>query len=305
MNVWQLPVHLYDRALSDAVDTMNHHCPSGLSHPSDYRQRPGGNPPDAAYASRQYSPSSPGQPLARIRQPLVAGLDAGVTEVFADSRGSFYGKGFGRVLDRLSAQTTAQGAARNRLYAAEKKLATSCQPGDRQKAGRIRRFNLGRMKLDAQRVRGQAEVKRRISEAMREVLCSRPDVLVMEDLSRMRGRTPSRNLSRVVSRWMRSNPKERSEFLSQAGGSRLETVNPAYTQECPQCGYVHNDNRQGDRFHCRHCHFTAHADTVGAMDAEHRDTDPKLRERIQVFTPKEGVLKILRKIFERKTALFT
>ncbi len=211
VNVWQLPVHLYDRALSDAVDTMNHHCPSGLSHPSDYRQ----------------------------------------------------------------------------------------------KAGRIRRFNLGRMKLDAQRVRGQAEVKRRISEAMRKVLRSRPDVLVMEDLSRMRGRTPSRNLSRVVSRWMRSNPKERAEFLSQAGGSRLETVNPAYTQECPQCGYVHNDNRQGDRFHCRHCHFTAHADTVGAMNAEHRDTDPKLRERIQVFTPKEGVLKILRKIFERKTALFT
>ena len=242
--------------------------------------------------------------LPERREPLVVGLDAGVTEVFADSRGHFYGEGFGRVLDRLSAQTTAQGAERNRLYAAEKTLATSSRPGDRQKAGRIQRFNLGRMKLDARRVKGQAEVKRRISEATRQVLRSRPDVLVMEDLSRMRGRTKSRNLSRVVSRWMRSNLKERAEFLSQAGGSRLETVNPAYTsQKCPQCGYVHQDNRQGDRFHCRHCHFTAHADTVGATNVKHRYTDPELRERIQVFTPKEGVLKILREIFERKQAL--
>lgn len=127
--------------------------------------------------------------LPERREPVVVGLDAGVTEVFADSRGHFYGEGFGLVLDRLSAQTTTQGAERNRLYAAAKTLAASSRPEDRQKAGRIRRYNLGRMKLDARRARGQAEVKRRISEALREVLRSRPDVLVMEDLSRMRGRT--------------------------------------------------------------------------------------------------------------------
>ena len=242
--------------------------------------------------------------LPERREPLVVGLDAGVTEVFADSRGHFYGDGFSRVLDRLSAQTTAQGTERNRLYAAAKKLATSSQTRDRQKAGRIQRFNLGRVKLDARRRRGQAEVKRWISEATRKVLRSQPDRLVMEDLSRMRGRTKSRNLSRVVSRWMRSSLKERTAFLSQAGGSRLETVNAAYTsQECPQCGSVHKDNRQGDRFHCRNCHYTAHADTVGAMNVEHRSTNPELRERIQVFTPKERVLRILREIFEHKKVL--
>jgi putative transposase len=138
------------------------------------------------------------------------------------------------------------------------------------------------------------------------VLRFRPDVVVMEDLNRMRGRTKSRNLSRVVSRWMRSSLKERAEFLSQVGGSRLETVNAAYTsQECPQCGYVHPNNREGDRFHCRNCHFTGHADTVGAVNVERRYTDPELRERIQVFTPKEVVLKSLREIFERKRTLAT
>jgi putative transposase len=240
------------------------------------------------------------------REPVVIGLDAGVTEVFADSRGNFYGEGFGRVLDRLSAQTITQGAERNRLHAAEKELAASSRAGEREKAGRIRRFNLGQVKLDARRVRGQAEVKRRIAEALRKVLRFRPDVVVMEDLNRMRGRTKSRNLSRVVSRWMRSSLKERAEFLSQVGGSRLETVNAAYTsQECPQCGYVHPNNREGDRFHCRNCHFTGHADTVGAVNVERRYTDPELRERIQVFTPKEVVLKSLREIFERKRTLAT
>jgi len=60
-----------------------------------------------------------------------------------------------------------------------------------------------------------------------------------------------------------------------------------------------------DGFHCRHCHYTARADTVGAINVERRYTDPELRDRIQVFTPKERVLKVLREIFERKKPLFT
>ena len=81
----------------------------------------------------------------------------------------------------------------------------------------------------------------------------------------------------------------------------METVNPAYTsQACPKCGDVHKNNRQGDRFHCRNCDYTAHADTVGAMNVERRYTDPELRDRIPVGMPKEVVLKILREIFERK-----
>ncbi|MDA8206696.1 MAG: zinc ribbon domain-containing protein [Thermaerobacter sp.] len=77
------------------------------------------------------------------------------------------------------------------------------------------------------------------------------------------------------------------------------------SQECPQCGYVHKENRQGDRFHCRHCHYIARADTVGAMNVERRYTDPELRERIHVGMPKDVVLKILREIFERKKVLST
>ena len=144
-------------------------------------------------------------------------------------------------------------------------------------------------------------MRRRISEAFYGVLTTHPDVIVVEDLSGMRGRTKSRKLSRKVSRWMRSSLKERSEFLSGAGGSRLETVNPAYTsQECPTCGYVHEDNRKGDRFRCLKCSYTAPADQVGAVNTRRRYTDPELRDRIKVFTPKETVKKILMEIFHRR-----
>ena len=97
--------------------------------------------------------------LASPRAPLVVGLDAGVTEVFADSQGNFYGEGFGKVLDRLTEETTQQGATRNRFHVRAKTLAESSDPKDRRKAGRILRFNLGRKKLDSRRAKGQVEIK--------------------------------------------------------------------------------------------------------------------------------------------------
>ncbi len=89
-------------------------------------------------------------------------------------------------------------------------------------------------------------MRRRISEAFYGVLTTHPDVTAVEDLSRMRDRTKSRKLSRKVSRWMRSALRERSEFLSTVGGSRLETVIPGYmSQTCLACGFVQKETAQG------------------------------------------------------------
>jgi putative transposase len=101
------------------------------------------------------------------------------------------------------------------------------------------------------REQGQAAVKTLVGQAVRQALRSRPTVVAMEDLGHLRGRTKSRWLSRIVSRWMRSVLRERLEFRTRAGGSRIETVNAAHTsQTCPvpTRGYVHKDNRRGDRF---------------------------------------------------------
>ena len=227
----------------------------------------------------------------------VMGLDAGVTEVLASSDGRKYGQGFGRVLDRLSEQTTMTGRARNRLF----RLAESAHnDGNNAKARRIRRFNLGRRSLEGQRRRGEAEVKRRVGEAVGRALASRPAVVAVEDLSHMRGRTKSRQLSRIVSRWMRSALRERLEFRSAAGGSRLETVHAAYTsQTCPDpaCGYVHKDNRHGDRFQCLWCGYGGDADVIASWNIAARVDDPDIR----LWTPKEKVRQILVARYRRRS----
>ena len=238
--------------------------------------------------------------LPQCAQPVVVGLDAGVTEVFTRDDGKAFGEGFGRVLDRLTEQTLTQGAERNRLHARAKRLMTSAHAHDRRKAGRILRFNLGVRKLETHTHKGEADVRRRISQAVRAVLADHPEVVVAEDLTHMRGRTKSRKLSRKVSRWMRQSLRERLDFLSGAGGSRLEIVNAAYSsQECPACGYVNRGNRTGDLFRCLKCGFAAHADRVGAINTMHRHTDPELRERIHLGTPKEMVKAILLEIHQR------
>ncbi len=90
-------------------------------------------------------------------------------------------------------------------------------------------------------------------------------------------------------------------FLGQAGDAVLETCNPAYTsQTCPACGFVHQENRQGDRFRCRHCWFTAQADTAGTV--RHRYRAPALREQITLRQPKERRKQVLMEIFRRRQA---
>jgi putative transposase len=57
-------------------------------------------------------------------------------------------------------------------------------------------------------------------------------------------------------------------------GGTLVTVNPAYTsQECSDCGVIDKASRESQsRFACRHCGFTAHADTNAALNILRRST---------------------------------
>ena len=224
------------------------------------------------------------------------GLDAGVTEVIASSTGYKYGRGYGKLLDRITDETMRTGKARNKLHQLAKKAEAK---GDGAKASRIRRNNLGRKQLAKQRAQDEAAIRTIVGEAVRQALATSPAVVVVEDLTHMRGRTKNRKLSRLVSRWARSALKDRLEFRTEAGGSRLETVNAAYTsQTCPNptCGSVHQDNRHGDRFHCLQCGWDGGADVVAGMNLLQRWDDPEIR----LWTPKEQVKAILMERFRRR-----
>ena len=219
-----------------------------------------------------------------------------MTEVLTTSAGEKPGLGYGGLLDRLSEETMETGRARNKLFQLARKADAR---GDAAKASRIRRHNLGRKKLRVKRHRGEAAVKSLVGQAVRQALCNRPVVVAVEDLSHLRGRTKSRQLSRIVSRWARSVWRERLEFRTRAGGSRLETVNAAFTsQMCPDpaCGFVHKDNRHGDTFHCLHCGWDGDADVVAALNLLTRKDDAEIRR----WMPVDEVRRILVGRFRRR-----
>jgi len=77
----------------------------------------------------------------------VVGVDFGYSEVAVDSDGNHHGERFGDLMTEATEQRTAKGRNRGKLYALERKHAAN---GDHKKARNIRKFNLGRQKLDAQ-----------------------------------------------------------------------------------------------------------------------------------------------------------
>ena len=51
-------------------------------------------------------------------------------------------------------------------------------------------------------------------------------------------------------------------WLAVKAGKPVVEVPPKYTsQECPKCGHVDKKNREGEKFLCRECGYTEHADT--------------------------------------------
>jgi len=228
----------------------------------------------------------------KVAAPLTGepcGLDAGVTEVFTDEQSHRYNPKFGEVLASASNAVLRKGKARGKLWAIVRQAEAR---GDYAKAARIRKFNLGYQKMDAQRRRARAEIVRQINTAIRQVLRKRqPSTLITERLD-IRGKAKSKHLARLVSQWARGTLKDRIEFLASAGGSRREQVNPAYSsQTCPvpTCGFVHADNRQGDAFQCLKCGHADDADRVAATNLKARAFDPEIR----LWTPKARIKEIL------------
>src|SRR5262245_16841250 len=181
----------------------------------------------------------------------VIAADAGLTEVFVDDEGNHYGKELGDTLKRASGRLNEKGKKRNKLQALAKKYD---EQGKKLKARNIRRRNLGHKKSQESKRRAKITITNQINRAINELIKRRePKVIVTEKLD-IRGKAPSKEISRRVSYWSRSTLKERFEFKASAAGCRRERVNPAYTsQTCPECGYLEKANRKGDEFQCQKC----------------------------------------------------
>src|SRR5215813_3265800 len=224
----------------------------------------------------------------------VIAADAGLTEVFVDDEGNHYGEELGETLKKASGRLNEKGKKRNKLQALAKKYD---KQGKQVKARNIRRRNLGHKKSQESKRRAKITITNQINRAINELIKRRePKVIVTEKLD-IRGKAPSKEISRRVSYWHRSTLKDRFEFKASAAGCRREQINPAYTsQTCPECGYLEKANRKGDEFQCQKCGHRGDADQIAAQNQKSRYYD----RRITLYTPKETVKAILLKDYNAR-----
>lgn len=182
----------------------------------------------------------------------VLAIDLGLRNLMATSEGDLRGAGFLRQLQRRDAQ----------LLRIQQGL---------QGAGLRRLSECRRYRAFVQRLRGWLKTQ------MQTHLCKlldqhRPRKVVVEDLlfAGQEGQL-SRRMNRLLRRFGQRYFLQTLEERSKEFGFELEYVEPAYSsQTCSSCGFVHRDNRKGDRFKCLACGRRAHADVNAAQNLARR-----------------------------------
>jgi transposase len=235
--------------------------------------------------------------LAASKSNTVA-LDFGYTEVFTDHEGIHYGAGLGKIITQSSDKRNSKGKVRNKIDALSKTYAASNNPKHQRKARHLRRFNLGKVKLNTNEERTRAAIDCEVNTAFNALIKTKqPEALVVEDLRHTFTFNRPRGANRRLSAWVKGSIQDRADFKSKAEGFCLKQVNPAYgSQTCPCCGYVDSKNRNGDVFECLHCKHRNQADRVAALNYLARESDPD----ITVYTPYKKVKDILLAGFHRR-----
>ncbi|WP_208869676.1 RNA-guided endonuclease TnpB family protein [Micromonospora cremea] len=214
------------------------------------------------------------------------GVDKGYTEALTDSDGNHHG---GHLGDLLTAEAD-RIKERNRRRAKVRSVANNAaRRGDRAKAERIARNNLGTIKRDRQAARHQARVRTEIFTAVHQVV-NKAAVVVAEDLTKtFTGRKPlGKNTNRRLAAWTKGVTAEALKNVSERRGSALVHVNAAYTsQVCHRCGCF--GRRAGDRLHCTLCGVVWQADVNAAINVLRRHGDPD----ITLHTPHRVVRQIV------------
>ncbi|TGO02160.1 hypothetical protein PN36_29440 [Candidatus Thiomargarita nelsonii] len=200
------------------------------------------------------------------------GIDKGYTEVFVDSEGEFYGKGFGEVLSKESDSLKKKYQRRNKIKAILDKV----EQKNPKKARRIRKHNLGRKKLNRRKKRHQAQVETIVFTAVNRV-ADKAKTIVCEDLTKtFKSKNLGKNTNRRLSGWLRCLMAKAIEIVASRRGSRVKLVNAAYTsQTCSKCGCL--GKRTGDKFYCASgCGAVMQADQNAAVNVLARLHDKEL-----------------------------
>ena len=99
-----------------------------------------------------------------------------------------------------------------------------------------------------------------------EAVANGCDTIVLEDLEQIRERISN---GKKFQQWAFRELGRQITYKAKADGITVEVVNPAYTsQQCShtECGFTHEDNRDGDEFTCLKCGKELHSDYNAARN---------------------------------------
>ncbi|WP_234337066.1 zinc ribbon domain-containing protein [Streptomyces xylophagus] len=222
----------------------------------------------------------------------TVGVDKGYTEVLTDSDGNHHGEELGDLLRTESDFLKAKNARRAKIRAIAEKARRA---GNRAKADRINRNNLGLVKRNRRRERFESQV-RTITFTAAHAVIDKADKVVAEDLtSRFASqKNLGKNTNRRLAAWTKGVTAEALASVSERRGSALTLVNAAYTSQVAPCCKVLG-SRSGDRLHCTRCGDLWQADHAAAINVLERDGDPD----ITLFTPHTRVKQIIQERTDR------
>jgi len=216
-----------------------------------------------------------------------------------DSNEEKYGRDWHELEKKLDDKFQKKQKQRNKLYSLRKELHKKwTEIKDKKiykKIKNLEKYNLGKKKFNKNKVKTKETIKNNVNQAVNDFISknSKLKTIVLEKLDRFdNGKKYGKRVNRLLNQWKRGFLKDKLTFISQLNSIELAYQNRAYTsQECLNCGYVHRDNRNGERFICKDCRFAKDADVVGALNILLRKYDSE----ISLYTPYKQVKAILLK----------
>jgi len=226
-------------------------------------------------------------------------IDKGFRKLIVDSNKKKYGEDWHELEKKLDDKFQKKQKQRNKLYALRKELHKKwTKTKDKKlykKIKHLEEYNLGKKKFNNNKIKTRETIKNNVNNVVNSFVSKNPKIktIVLEKLERFdNGRKYNKKLNRLLNNWKRGFLKDKLTFISQLNSIELAYQNRAYTsQECLNCGYVHRDNRQGERFTCIKCGFREDADVVGATNILKRKYD----QEISLYTPFKQVKETLLK----------